>query len=126
MGIINNNTRALSAALFLDPAAREIRGVTIQGNFLYSLWQKGTTCYAILLHMKNSSEPLSLDSGFAGKADARVAMFQGSGPGRLVKVDQTPSVLMKLRYTCLTDRKVAWKCWTHRFGKVYAMDEKRC
>ena len=92
MGIINNNTRALSAALFLDPAAREIRGVTIQGNFLYSLWQKGTTCYAILLHMKNSSEPLSLDvSGFAGKADARVAMFQGSGPGRLVKGSITDS-----------------------------------
>ncbi len=86
IGIINNNTRVLSAALFLDPAAREIRGTSIQGNFLYSLWQKGKTCYAIILHMKNSSEPLSMDvSGFAGNADARIAMFLGSGPDRLVK-----------------------------------------
>jgi hypothetical protein len=86
IGIINNNTRALSSALFLDPAAREIRGVTIQGNFLYSLWQKGTTVYAIILSMKNSSEPLSLDvSGFANSTDSRIAMFLGNGPDRLVK-----------------------------------------
>ena len=83
---INSNTAALLTALFLDPLAREVRGPGIQGNFLYSLWRKEKTWYAIVLNIKDSSEPLVMDvTGFVHGNESKIAMFLGNGPGQLAK-----------------------------------------
>jgi len=86
MATINRTTRQLSAALFLDPEAREIREPGLQGNFLYSVWEKRGRRYAIILHLNESTQPLSIDvSDLVNNKDSKVDMFVGKGPDRLVK-----------------------------------------
>jgi hypothetical protein len=82
---INSNITTLSTALFMAPTAQQIQGPTLQGNFLYSVWKKGTMRYVIALNMTNSSGQLTLGaSGFTANKQGSISMLIGSGPSRLV------------------------------------------
>jgi hypothetical protein len=82
---INSNIATLSTTLFMASTAQQVQGSTLQGNFLYSVWKKGTVCYVIALNMKNSSGQVTLGvSGFTANKQGPVSMLIGSGPSKLV------------------------------------------
>jgi hypothetical protein len=85
VGTINSNVKTLFTALFANATASQVQGPTLQGNFLYSLWKKGTTCYVIALNMTNSSGQLTLNvSNITAHKQAAITMLIDSGPAALV------------------------------------------
>ena len=76
------------------PTARQIKGPTLQGNFLYSQWKNGTICYVIALNMTDSSGQVTLGvSGLTAKKQGSISMLIGSGPSWLVNGSITDSFL---------------------------------
>jgi hypothetical protein len=61
VGKINEEIKALTNILMLNPGASELRAPMLVGHYLYSAWKTEEESYLIVLHVANETEPFAVD-----------------------------------------------------------------
>jgi len=61
MGKTNEEIRALTTKLMLNPNASELKPPSLFGRYLYSAWKTRADFYLIVLHVAGETEPFAID-----------------------------------------------------------------